>query len=292
MTEDNRINNPEVSVVIPFYKEVGWLCEAVDSVLSQDRGDYEIIVVNDGSPEDVTAFLERYGDKIVYIEQENAGPAAARNRGLSEAKGEYIAFLDSDDLWTPEKLFCQVAKMREYDAVWSLSDYETFGEGLPTKTVEMYTERTEGIRQRFSMLIGTPTVMVSRAFLNDNGLSFRKDLRYGQDAMLWEEINSRAPVLYLPKVLARVRMRGANAAKRAAVQIHARVHIYDKCCECIPGYKKSKTLLYRFAMALCRFGGIFVNEKSKGKGTELLARILFAFPYLLFKIDRKRSDAR
>ena len=95
-----------------------------------------------------------------------------------------------------------------------------------------------------------------------------------------------APALYIPDTLARVRIRGTNAGKRAAVQIHSRVEIYDKCREVIPGYSKKHSLLYRFAMSLCRFGRIFVNKNSKGKANETVARIMFALPYVLFKLDR------
>ena len=86
--------------------------------------------------------------------------------------------------------------------------------------------------------------------------------------------------------LARVRIRGTNAGKRAAVQIHSRVEIYDKCREVISGYSKKHSLLYRFSMSLCRFGRIFVNKNSKGKANETVARIMFALPYVLFKLDR------
>ena len=97
-----------VSVVIPFYANANWLCEAVDSVLAQTYGNYEIIVVNDGSKEDVSDFLKKYGDKIKYYEKENGGAASARNEGIKRAEGDYIAFLDSDDLWTPQKLSVQL----------------------------------------------------------------------------------------------------------------------------------------------------------------------------------------
>ena len=104
MTDSTKNAAPEVSAVIPFYRNVGWLCEAVESVLAQDLGDVEIIVVNDGSPEDVSELLDRFGGRIRYFEKENGGAASARNAGLEQARGKYIAFLDSDDLWTPEKL--------------------------------------------------------------------------------------------------------------------------------------------------------------------------------------------
>lgn len=290
MTVKSNNSKPSVSVIIPFYAEAGWLKEAVDSALAQDYENCEIIVVNDGSPEDVKDFVMAYADQIRYCVKGNGGPASARNYGIEAAGGAYIAFLDSDDLWFPEKLSRQIAKMEEYSAEWSYTDYETFGENIPAKEKAMTKERKEGLYRHFSPYIGTPTVIVKKDFLDRCGLRFHEDFRYGQDALLWEQINYNAPALYIPEVLTGVRMRGGNAGKRAAVQIHARVKIYDECAATIPGYKKSRSLLYRFAMALCRFGGLFVNEKkAESNFVELTARVLFTLPYLLFKLDRKFS---
>ena len=286
---DNVNNSPSVSVVIPFYSGRDWLCEAVESALSQDFKDYEIIVVDDGSAEDMTGFAEEYGERIRYHRKENGGPASARNLGIDLARGAYIAFLDSDDLWLPRKLSRQLSKMKEYGAVWSYTDYETFGEGLEAKPVRMHTNAGEGFVERFSPYIGTPAVIVSRSFLRENDLSFDTELRYGQDALLWERLNSLARPLYLPGIMSRVRLRGSNAGKRAAVQLKARVMIYDKCVETIPGYKQSHSLLYRSAIALCRFGSVFVRNDKKGGFAEFSARALFVLPYLLFKLDRRLS---
>ena len=292
MNETNA-SKPKVSVVIPFYRGAGWLCEAVDSVLAQGCDNTEIIVINDGSEEDVTQFLEKHQQHILYIKTENKGAAAARNRGIQEATGEYIAFLDSDDLWTPEKLSYQTAKMIEHGALWSYTDYETFGEDVPTQKKEMSPGQAEGLYSCFSPYIGTPTVMVAKSLLSDNGFSFHEDFRYGQDALLWEQLIHTAPILYLPQVLSRVRIRGANAGRRAAVQLRARVAMYDKCCELIPGYREEHSLLFRTAIALCRFGCLFVNkEKMDTKPAENIARVMFAAPYLLFKLDRKLQSSQ
>ena len=86
---DNCANCPFVSVVIPFYSNVQWLFEAVDSVLKQDYVDYEIIVVNDGAEENIRGFLDKYGDKIKYFHKENGGAASARNFGIRNASGEF-----------------------------------------------------------------------------------------------------------------------------------------------------------------------------------------------------------
>ncbi len=99
---------PKVSVLIPTYNRSKSIREAVDSVLNQTYKDFELIVVDDGSTDDTGQVLNFYKDKIMYFYQENKGRGAARNRCIAEAKGEYIAFLDSDDIWFPEKLEKQI----------------------------------------------------------------------------------------------------------------------------------------------------------------------------------------
>ncbi len=100
---------PQVSVIIPAYNGDRYIVQAVESVLSQTFTDLEIIVVDDGSTDATRQVLEPYLDRIRYIYQENQGVAAARNRGIKEAKGDLIAFLDQDDFFLPDKLAAQVA---------------------------------------------------------------------------------------------------------------------------------------------------------------------------------------
>ena len=106
-----------VSVIIPTYKHRDFISETLESVYAQTFKDYEIIVVNDGSPDDTAAVLAPHiqSGRIRYIEQENAGPAAARNRGLACATGSLIAFLDDDDVWPTTKLEQQVGIMTQSD---------------------------------------------------------------------------------------------------------------------------------------------------------------------------------
>lgn len=100
---------PRVSVIIPVYQGDRFLAEAVESVLNQNFTNYEIIVIDDGSTDKSRAVLQPYYDSVRYVFQENQGVAVARNRGIQIAKGELIAFLDQDDLWSPHKLALQVA---------------------------------------------------------------------------------------------------------------------------------------------------------------------------------------
>src|SRR4051812_5349711 len=101
---------PLVSVIIPAYNRKAMLCESIDSVLAQNCRDFELIVVDDGSTDGTADELAaRYGTRIRVLKQANRGVAAARNLGVSRSCGEYIAFLDSDDLWKPGKLTAQIA---------------------------------------------------------------------------------------------------------------------------------------------------------------------------------------
>ena len=110
---------PRVSVIIPAYHHAAFIGEAIDSVLAQTYRDFEIVVVNDGSPDETEEVLRPYieSGKIRYLWQANQGAAAARNRGVEVAEGELLAFLDDDDQWLPDKLEWQVACLEESDAL-------------------------------------------------------------------------------------------------------------------------------------------------------------------------------
>lgn len=100
---------PKVSVVIPTYNYAHFLREAIESVLAQTFRDFEVIVVDDGSTDNTPEVVAQFGDRVQYIRQANQGPNAARNTGVLAARGEFIALLDADDLWLPDKLSRQVA---------------------------------------------------------------------------------------------------------------------------------------------------------------------------------------
>src|SRR5262245_55808061 len=99
-----------VSIVIPAYNAAPFIGDALQSVFAQTYSDYEVIVVNDGSPDtdELLKVLAPFRDRLTYLEQENKGPSAARNHAIEKARGEFIAFLDSDDSWLPDYLTEQI----------------------------------------------------------------------------------------------------------------------------------------------------------------------------------------
>ena len=92
---------PYFSIIVPAFNRALLLRSALESILSQGCTDYEVIVVDDGSTDDTTSVVRSYSSRIKFLQHQNRGPGAARNFGAEQAKGEYLAFLDSDDLWFP-----------------------------------------------------------------------------------------------------------------------------------------------------------------------------------------------
>jgi glycosyltransferase involved in cell wall biosynthesis len=112
-----------ITVVIPTYNRAGWLQDTVGSVLQQSRPADEILIIDDGSTDDTPAVCAEFPEPVRYIRQENAGVSAARNHGVREASGEWVAFLDSDDLWDRRKLEVQIAALEAApEADWSITE--------------------------------------------------------------------------------------------------------------------------------------------------------------------------
>ena len=288
---------PSVSVIIPFYSDVKWLCEAVESFLKQTYPIAEIIVVNDGSKEDDSSFLRIYGNRIKYYRKENGGPATARNLGLEKATSDYVAFLDSDDLWLPEKTELQINEMLLNKAVWSHTAYETFdtNSGLTLNTISV--KDFNGMifpKMVYSNPLATPGIIISREILTENpSWRFNNEMRYGQDQYLWMCIAPKYKILAIDKVLVKVRMRGGNASLRARVQLRARAIIYRNVLLPHSNYLKSISWSGRVAFEMCTIGekvlSLIEKNTENNNIIENVSRVLYLIPWLLFKFNSKRS---
>lgn len=152
-----------VSVIIPSYNRAGSIRAAVESVLKQSYADLELIVVDDGSTDDTEAVLKGIDDdRLRYIYQENAGACVARNTGIAAARGEYIAFHDSDDIWHPTKLEKQMAAFETYGADLVFCKMQRI---MPDGSVQIFADRFEnGIVEPVRTLfqIGTQTIIAKR----------------------------------------------------------------------------------------------------------------------------------
>lgn len=285
----------KVSIIIPFYSNIEWLEEAVNSVIDQTFKNVEIIIVNDGSPENDTEFLELFGAHIQYYKTVNKGPGHARNYGIDKAKGDYIAFLDSDDLWLPNKLEVQLHKMENNNWVWSHCSYSLFNNknGELIKDVLVGNYKGDVFLKGFiSSPLATPCVMIKKSFFDDNiKARFSEELRYGQDAYLWRIISEKYPLGAINDLLVRVRIRGTNAARRARVQLQFRANTWVEISDRKKGkddkfssLPKILLLLFRISFSLNNFVNI-VEERYKinSQYVEFLSKVLYIPIYIGFK---------
>jgi glycosyltransferase involved in cell wall biosynthesis len=226
---------PLVSIVIPAYNVAPYIGETLASVFAQTFGDYEVLVINDGSPD--TAELERalapYVERIVYLTQENKGAAVARNRGLRAARGEFVAFLDADDLWLPDYLAAQLEFIRsnDYDLVYP--DAMLFGDSALAGRTFMETAPSNG-EVTFSSLISgqcnviTSGVVARRQLIMDVGL-FDEQLRNAQDFDLWLRlVRLGARAAYQRKVLLRYRFHENSLSGDALNRINRELRVLGK----------------------------------------------------------------
>ncbi len=207
----------KVSVIIPTYNRADYIVRAINSVLAQTYRNYEIIVVDDGSTDETRALLEPYANYVNYVYQDNAGPAAARNKGISLAKGEWLAFLDSDDTWLPNKLEVQLLQCINLGAdlcFHDLSISNSNGENIvswneyihkrPRGVPALKTAIVQDVYQRMmttGYLFLTTTFMIKRSVLFDERF-FNKDFRTSEDLELYFRLAVRYRVAFVSEPLA------------------------------------------------------------------------------------------
>ena len=270
-----------VSVIIPFYSRVDWLCEAIESVLAQTYPIHEIILVNDGSREDLTEFLSKYGDKIIYIVQENSGPAAARNNAINHATGDYIAFEDADDIWLPNKLEMQVAFMEQLNAMWSHTGfYYWWPETKQRKIVN--TSRDYGdiyLQRHVSTQIATPSVMIDRKLFQMNNFGFPTDVRNGEDDRLYLDIAEKYKIALIETPLLLVRMRGNNSQSHAIERFHLRRNNYRRWMS--EGKKLPWQIHFIYKIYGC-YAGLFKLDSNAF--SEFIAKCFWTLPYVFERL--------
>jgi glycosyltransferase involved in cell wall biosynthesis len=234
MNETQSSREPLVSVVIPTFNRADLLREALDSVFAQTHQNLQVIVVDDGSTDHTHAMLETLSDRVETIFQSHAGVSAARNAGITAARGRYVAFLDSDDLWIPEKVAQQVAFLeRQPEVSITYTDANEFKrEGLDART---FSEKFPGICtpptlfrsmiERFAIPL-TSTTMVRRDFLED-GPRFPPDIQIGEDlGFFLDAIAQGAVFAYLPERLTKRRLHENNISGNHQRRFEQRQKLY------------------------------------------------------------------
>ena len=195
---------PKVSVIIPTYNRLPMLKEAVDSVLAQDFEDFELIIADDGSNDGTADEIKEYGGRVRFLQHsENKGVSATRNRGILNARGKYIAFLDSDDLWVRGKLKIQVAFLDENphyplcytDEIW-------VRKGKRVNPMHKHAKYSGWIFERcLPLCIISPSSAVMRKTLFSKVGLFDEALPVCEDYDFWLRVSIRFPIFFINKKL-------------------------------------------------------------------------------------------
>ena len=229
---------PRVSVIIPAYNAAAFVQRAVDSVLAQTWQDLELLVVDDGSADDTVKLLGGYGDRLCLITQANGGPAAARNRGLHAARGEFVAMLDADDWWEPGKLAEQVALLDASPDIGFCSTATRVVNGRGTTVGEwpctpQCAPLTEALFINSASIAGsTSGVLVRRALLLEAG-GFDTTLRGFEDPDLWIRLSARTSYACIPHALTVVVRTPGSVSS----------HLPNMRAAMLASFRKNRTLL-------------------------------------------------
>lgn len=276
---------PKVSVIIPTYNYASFIVEAVESVLAQTFKDMEVIVVDDGSTDNTRDVLKRFNGKIIYLYQENRGAPTARNKGIRAAQGEYLGFLDADDLWMPEKLEIQVPIL-DQDPEVGLVYANTYNVGaLREHQLLSMANKSGGSGRIFTKLlegnfIPSPSVLVRKSCFEEVGL-FDDDMGKlaAQDWDMWLRIARVYKVVYVDQVLAKYRYHTRNMTSDLERSKAGRLYVLNKIFS-DPSLKElePRASLY-YSCVYYEYGEIYYILGEQEKARRDLMRSIRFFPY-------------
>ena len=289
---------PKVSVIIPTYNCAKYITQALGSVLNQTYKDFEVIVVDDGSMDNTKEIVHKYiqgvaprvsgagkekRPTICYIYQENKGPAAARNKGIKESTGKYIAILDADDVWLPNRLEEQVS-MIESDSEIGLVHANTIRIDEDNNVMGQVKRRTKFLTGRiFKYLllreehVSCPTVLFRKECIDKVGLFDENPICVGvEDRELWLRIARGYKIVHINKVLAYYRIRKSSVSRNPGRIAEAKSYVVNKLCPDGRYARWRKIALSRIYRELA--DELLYEEKFKDAQSQYL-KVLYFWPY-------------
>jgi glycosyltransferase involved in cell wall biosynthesis len=283
-------SDPLISVIIPTYNHGQFIEEAIKSVLGQTYREFELIVVDDGSTDNTNQVLRKYGKDIVHIYQRNSGVSSARNRGISVAKGEFIAFLDSDDVWMPEKLEMQLALAQENNSIGLVgcAGYHIDSTGRIERefiagSPEDHSEFLEHLLIRNIFPGGSSGAFARKECFERVGL-FDERLRFGEDWDMWIRISKAYSVKFAQQPLMKLRRHNLIKAYKNIKTIESNIRmVINKNVEFHKKIikRKANSWMYTDMAMFC------LSENKKLRSLFYIIKALRSYPFKIFPEDRK-----
>jgi len=253
MEVQNKNNKPLVSIITPMYNSEHVIAETIESVLEQTYSNWELIIVDDLSTDNSVRVVTKYcaTDKRIklFSLEKNSGAAMARNKGIAEAKGRFIAFLDSDDLWKTIKLEKQIKFMLDNDFAITATDYEQITEDNITKRVIKTREKIDYKTALKFNPIGNSTVLYDVEKLGKVEIP---NIKRRNDYALWLKILRKEKYVYgINEVLASYRLRKKSISSNKIKVVKYQYHVYRKL-EKLSFFKSIYLILFWTVIKLLR----------------------------------------
>lgn len=223
------MKNGLVTIIMPVYNRPEYISDALSSIFAQNCKEYEVVVVDDGSNEDMKAVLGKYLPRVRYFRKENGGAASARNYGIERAEGEYISFLDSDDMWPQNKLDMQLKFLKGNKEIGLVcSDFLYHGRKGRKTGAKAEWEKGNLFESLFcKSFIHTSTVVLRRSVLDKVGF-FNEQYVCAEDYDLWLRIAKVSPIGRYRAPLATVRKHGLHLSSNKVALRTAAYEILSK----------------------------------------------------------------
>lgn len=283
-----------VSVIIPAYKAERYIEQTIRSALNQSHRDLEVIVVNDGSPDGLEAVVQRLlqeDDRLRYIKKENGGVASARNLGYQQAKGEYLAFLDADDVWLPDNISKKLEKFANDTEIGIVYSDTAIIDENSVPTGATMTGKEGWLLDELLLWTGcciTPPsgILVRRDVLERVGL-FHLQLSNAADQELFFRIARHYKIGHVAQVLWQYRVHGNNMHSNIALMERDALRAY----QCAKDNKLFKTNWFRrqcFSNMYLIVGASWWGDgKNKWKGLKYLIKAVFTYPPNIGKVLKR-----
>lgn len=277
--------NDLVSVVIPAYNTGYYVSHAIESVLAQSYPNIQIVLINDGSVDKTDREIERYlpNDRIKYIYQDNMGPSATRNVGIINSDGSLIAFLDSDDIWLPNKIEKQLNKLYESGADIIYSGRKIIDKaGNPLSHIPSHKFYRGYVLEKIYIdnFICMSSVLIKKTIFNDIGL-FDTNLKMSEDYEFWLRAATKYVFDYVDESLVEYRIHSAQASSRYLERLKAIEQIYDMHAVSINRYIPKQSIDKSKALHFCNYGFYYKSNGNKSRAFLMYAKALLYCPYQL-----------
>lgn len=276
-----------VTIVIPSYNRADYIAETIESVLAQTYPSIEVIVIDDGSTDNTKEIVERYVPQVQYVYQENAERGASRNHGLRLAQGEYISFLDSDDLWLPEKLATDVEFIEARPNIGVV-----YTDALQIDSNGNYRKRlnagrhsgkvTEHLLRGNFILMGSHLVRTDKA-REIGGFNEDRELSGSEDWEFWVRLSTITEFAYNPMAFAKIRTHEANTMSNPE-GMERSMNCSVRLLETSPllSNEQKKILIYRKANIALINAINYCSVKERRRSFSELMRAVSIVPSIIF----------